>query len=76
MMCGLCVEACPFDAIEMTHDYELARIDPDALVVDLLTDVPAAQPKKRAAALEAEAAPTEPADQPAADAATNGGEDD
>ena len=50
MMCGLCVEACPFDAIEMTHDYELARIDPSTLVVDLLVDVPAAQPKKRAAA--------------------------
>ena len=24
MMCGLCVEACPFDAIEMSHEYELA----------------------------------------------------
>ena len=24
MMCGLCVEACPFDAIYMSHEYELA----------------------------------------------------
>ncbi len=47
MMCGLCVEACPFDAIEMSHDYELARIDPASLTVDLLTDVAAAQPKRR-----------------------------
>ena len=47
MMCGLCVEACPFDAIEMSHDYELARIDPDALTVDLLTDTPAAVTKRR-----------------------------
>jgi NADH-quinone oxidoreductase subunit I len=47
MMCGLCVEACPFDAIEMGHEYELARIDPASLSVDLLTDVAAAQPKRR-----------------------------
>lgn len=48
MMCGLCVEACPYDAIYMGHDYELARIDPSSLVVDLLVDVPADQPKRRA----------------------------
>lgn len=53
MMCGLCVEACPFDAIEMSHNYELARTDPSLLVVDLLTDVEAAQPRKRAAAAAA-----------------------
>lgn len=47
MMCGLCVEACPFDAIEMGHEYELARIDPASLSIDLLTDVAAAQPKRR-----------------------------
>lgn len=56
MMCGLCVEACPFDAIRMGHNYELARIDPATLVVDLLVDVTAAQPKKRAEAEAARAA--------------------
>jgi NADH-quinone oxidoreductase subunit I len=42
MMCGLCVEACPFDAIEMGHDYELATSDPAALHRVLLEDVDAA----------------------------------
>jgi NADH-quinone oxidoreductase subunit I len=28
MMCGLCVEACPYGAIHMSHDYELARSGP------------------------------------------------
>lgn len=49
MMCGLCVEACPYDAICMSHDYELARIDPDTLSYPLLTDVPAASPKRKSA---------------------------
>ena len=48
MMCGLCVEACPFDAIRMGHDYELAVTDPALLVVDLLTDSPAYEPKRKA----------------------------
>lgn len=52
MMCGLCVEACPFDAIGMSHDYELARIDRGALVEDLLLDTPAVGPKRRAATPE------------------------
>ena len=46
MMCGLCVEACPFDAIRMSHEYELARIEPESLTIDLLTDVPVAKPKR------------------------------
>src|SRR5512137_932135 len=46
MMCGLCVEACPFDAIEMSHEYELARRSAGELMYDLLTDVPAAAPKR------------------------------
>jgi NADH-quinone oxidoreductase subunit I len=46
MMCGLCVEACPFDAILMSHEYELARTDPSKLVIDLLTDVDVAKPKR------------------------------
>ena len=62
MMCGLCVEACPFDAILMSHEYELARIDPNALVEDLLVDVPAVGPKRRAAAPAAGAALPAPAE--------------
>jgi NADH-quinone oxidoreductase subunit I len=27
MNCGLCAEFCPFDAIKMDHDYELATWD-------------------------------------------------
>lgn len=46
MMCGLCVEACPFDAIEMSHDYELARRSAPELAYDLLTDVAAASAKR------------------------------
>ncbi len=46
MMCGLCVEACPFDAIEMSHEYELARGNPSELGRDLLTDVDAAGPTR------------------------------
>lgn len=46
MMCGLCVEMCPFDAIEMGHDYELARMDARELTIDLLADVDAAGPKR------------------------------
>ncbi|MCL2438209.1 MAG: 4Fe-4S binding protein [Coriobacteriia bacterium] len=41
MMCGLCVEVCPFDAIKMGHSYELAHSNPDLLEYDLLTDTPA-----------------------------------
>lgn len=42
MMCGLCVEACPYDAIRMSHEYELARTDPEALKEALLEGVDAA----------------------------------
>jgi len=42
MMCGLCVEACPFDAIEMSHEYELATRSHDDLTRVLLADVDAA----------------------------------
>jgi NADH-quinone oxidoreductase subunit I len=27
MNCGLCAEYCPFDAIKMDHDYEIATYD-------------------------------------------------
>jgi NADH-quinone oxidoreductase subunit I len=46
MMCGLCVDACPFDAIEMSHEYELATRDHDDLVRVLLRDVDAASPRR------------------------------
>ncbi|MDP2182672.1 MAG: 4Fe-4S binding protein [Actinomycetota bacterium] len=46
MMCGLCVEACPFDAIEMGQDYELAVTDPALLVTSLIEDVDAASPRR------------------------------
>jgi NADH-quinone oxidoreductase subunit I len=46
MMCGLCVAACPFDAIEMSHEYELATPDPAKLVRILLKDVDAASGKR------------------------------
>jgi len=42
MMCGLCVEACPFDAILMSHEYELAITDPAGLNENLIEDVDAA----------------------------------
>jgi NADH-quinone oxidoreductase subunit I len=50
MFCGLCVESCAFDAIEMSHNYELARTNPADLQYDLLRDVPAAVAPKRDAA--------------------------
>jgi len=56
MMCGLCVEACPFDAILMSHEYELAVMDPADLVEELLTDVDAVRPARAAAAPRAETA--------------------
>jgi NADH-quinone oxidoreductase subunit I len=46
MMCGLCVAACPFDAIEMSHEFELATRAHDDLVRVLLRDVDAAGPKR------------------------------
>lgn len=66
MMCGLCVEACPFDAIEQGHDYELARCAPADLDYDLLVGVPAAKPKRA----ERPAAAARPAPRPAATADT------
>lgn len=41
MMCGLCVEACPYGAIKMGKDYEMAHIERAKLTLDLLVDVPA-----------------------------------
>ncbi len=49
MMCGLCVEACPFSAIQMGKDYELAVTNADDLVTLLLEDTPAVSAKKNRA---------------------------
>jgi NADH-quinone oxidoreductase subunit I len=59
MMCGLCVAACPYDSIEMSHEYELATRDHDDLVRILLRDVDAA-PMRRTPV------PAPPLDAPAA----------
>ncbi len=56
MMCGLCVEACPFDAIKMSHEYELAVTDPALLTEELIADVDAATAAQHRAAKEAAAA--------------------
>lgn len=60
MMCGLCVEACPFDAIHMSHDYELAVTDPGDLTYDLLSDTDAAKPKREPRPAPAAGAGTAP----------------
>ena len=41
-MCELCIEACNFDAIHMSHDYELAAYDRQALTLILNEPVKAA----------------------------------
>jgi hydrogenase-4 component H len=38
IMCGLCVSACPADALHMTQEYELAASDPEALQITLVFD--------------------------------------
>ncbi|MBA4370366.1 MAG: NADH-quinone oxidoreductase subunit I [Coriobacteriaceae bacterium] len=53
MMCGLCVESCPFDALAMGHDYELATTDTACLTSTLLADVDAASPKRERTAGDA-----------------------
>ena len=35
MSCGSCAEFCPFDAIKMNHDYEIAVYDRSELLYDL-----------------------------------------
>ena len=38
MFCNLCVEACPFFAIVMSDEHELASTSRDGLVRDLVTE--------------------------------------
>jgi NADH-quinone oxidoreductase subunit I len=75
MMCGLCVEACPFSAIKMGQDYELAVTDVDELVTMLLEDTPAVsarknredRPRPERKPKPAAEEKAEPAEKPAAD---------
>lgn len=62
MFCGLCVESCPFDAIEMGKDYELATTDTRCFYRTLLEDVPAAGPKRKAAEPKPAAEAAQPAE--------------
>jgi len=32
MVCNLCIEACPFDALEMAANFEISVYDPENLV--------------------------------------------
>lgn len=74
MMCGLCVEACPYDAIRMSHEYELATADPANLMEHLVLDTDAATNARHKQEKEAAAA-REPASAGDASAeATEGGE--
>ncbi len=54
MMCGLCVESCPFSAIEMGHDYELAVTDRAQLTESLLAGIDAAATARHREAKPAE----------------------
>ncbi len=49
VFCGLCVDACPFDALSMTNDYELSAYDKDSLkyTSDMLMVRPAEYGKTR-----------------------------
>ena len=48
VFCGLCVDACPFDALDMTNDYELSAYDKMALkyTPDMLAVPPKLEGKK------------------------------
>jgi formate hydrogenlyase subunit 6/NADH:ubiquinone oxidoreductase subunit I len=48
VFCGLCVDACPFDALDMTNDYELSNYDKMSLkyTPDMLAVPPKLEGKK------------------------------
>ena len=48
VFCGLCVDACPFDALDMTNDYELSAFDKMSLkyTPDMLSIPPKLEGKK------------------------------
>lgn len=62
--CGMCEEACPFDALTFTGDFERATYDKDTLTYRLIDG-----------GLATEVCVTVAADEVPADAATTGGED-
>lgn len=68
MLCGLCQESCPFDAIRLGDDYELAFSGSDGFFRTLLENVPAAKPKRA----EKPAAPAAPKPDAAPDPAKGG----
>lgn len=86
MMCGLCVEACPFDALMQERDIELAHAAKDLKIIDLVTDEPAFKKKREAAPKPApkpaaqeekpEAKPAAQEEKPAAQPAEGGAADE
>ena len=60
IFCGYCEVACPFDAITMSHEYELAVTDRSGLMEYLIVDVEAATNARHKSEKEA-AAPVETA---------------
>ncbi len=56
VFCGLCVDACPFDALFMTNDYELSAYDKSSLkyTPDMLTVPPKLEGKMVKVKMDAE----------------------
>ena len=56
VLCGLCVDACPFDALYMTNDYELSAYDKMGLkyTPDMLAVPPKLEGKKYKVEFDAE----------------------
>jgi NADH-quinone oxidoreductase subunit I len=65
MMCGLCVNACPYQAIEMSHEFELATRNHSDLIRTLLFDVDAASPRRTPREDSPASAPAASAETPA-----------
>lgn len=74
MMCGICVTACPFDAIEMSQNYELSTLDPATMTYPFLEDSPAASAKRKSAAKTEAGAPARPRPERTRGAAAEGAE--
>ena len=51
MFCNLCVEACPFGAIIMSEEYELAVRDKSELMIDLVAEKYVLKGKKKSTSL-------------------------
>ena len=48
MFCNLCVEACPYFALVMSDEHELAATDKSGLVIDLVAEKHRLKGKKAA----------------------------